>query len=138
MIREFFQTLFSRTATRGRLEYLGAMAALVAGASLLVTLGFAASSPYVAYPLFLAAMVLNTGLWFAAAQRVRDIGWSLPLVLFTIFAAGSLSSFAAATEDGAALVIGGPWAMVYTTLLLLLAIVPGKSRPATLAQDATA
>lgn len=131
MIRNFFKTLFSRTATRGRLEYLGAMVALVAGATLFVSLGFAASSPFIAYPAFLAAMVLHTGLWFVVAQRVRDIGWSVPLMLVAIFAAGSLSSFAAATEGGAVLVVGGPWAMVYTTLLLLLAIVPGSSRPAT-------
>ena len=129
MIREFFKSLFSTTATRGRLEYLGAMVALVAGTALLSFLALSATSPFVAYPAIIAAMVLNAGVFFVVAQRVRDIGWNVWLYLGALFMTSALSTYVGISENGAVVAQGGPFALVYVALLLLLVIVPGKAQP---------
>ena len=138
MIRNVFKNLFSTTATRGRLEYLGAMAALIAGTVLLSLLALSATSPFVAYPAFLAAMVLNAGVFFVVAQRVRDIGWNVWVYLGALLVTSALSTYVGASETAAVVAQGGPFAYVYAALLMLLTVVPGKSQPATEAEAVTA
>lgn len=129
MIRNFFKNLFSTTATRGRLEYLGAMVALMAVAAVFASFALAATTPFVTYASLLIAIILQTGLWFVVAQRVRDIGWSVPLVMIALIVSSALSTIAGVGEDGAVVVVGGPWALVNMAILFLIALVPGKSHP---------
>ncbi len=131
MIREFFKNLFSTTAKRGRLEYLGAMTALIAGTTLLSMLAISTATPIVAYLAIIGAMILNAGLFFVVAQRVRDIGWNVWLYLGALLMTSVLSTYVGASENSAVIAQGGPFALVYAALLLLLTVVPGKSQPET-------
>ena len=127
MLREILNNLFSTTSSRGRLEYAVVTAGLSAAVFLFGAFGFAAYPvKAVAFPLFFAATAPLAALWFVAAQRVRDIGWNVPLVLVGLLAAFGLSSFGGLTQDGAVFVIGGPWAAVSAGLTALLTFVPGQ------------
>ena len=128
MLREVFKNLFSTTNTRGRLEYTGVVVGLIAAATLFTTFGLAAyPATFVSYPLFFLALIPQVALWFVVAQRVRDIGWNVPVFLVALFVTSALASYGGVSQDGAFVIVSGPWAAVYAGLLILLAVVPGQA-----------
>ena len=138
MLKKIFNNVFSRTSTRGRLEYLGVTVALSAAAFLFASLGFAATTPAISYLLLLAALVPMIGYWFVVAQRVRDIGWNVPLFVIAMMITNGLTSFAGATENGVFVAFGGPLAIVSIAFWLVLAIMPGKAQKTQVAAPAAA
>ncbi len=108
MLREILNSLFSTTSSRGRLEFAVVTAGLSAAVFLFGAFGFAAYPvKAVAFQFFFAAPVPLAALWFVGAQRIRDIGRNVPLVLVGRLAAFGLSSFGGLTQDVAVFVIGG-------------------------------
>ncbi len=127
MIRELFSNLFSTKSTRGRMEYFLVTFSLIAGASLLMTVGIGINIPVLSYPMFFVALLAQVAIWFVVAQRVRDIGWNVPLVLTALLMVSGLSSISGVSENSAFVAVGGPWAIMMTGLLLTVALVPGKN-----------
>ena len=57
-------------------------------------------------PAFLAAMVLNAGVFFVVAQRVRDIGWNVWVYLGALLVTSALSTYVGASETAAVVATG--------------------------------
>jgi len=127
MLREVFSNIFSTTSTRGRLDYFWVTLGLNAAVALFVTFGMATPFPFFAYALLFAAFLAQIGVWFVASQRVRDIGWNVPLVLGAALVVSTLASTWTVTENSAFVAVGGPWALVLAGLLLALTLVPGET-----------
>jgi uncharacterized membrane protein YhaH (DUF805 family) len=127
MFREIFNNIFSTTSNRGRLEYFWVTLGLNAAVALFVTFGLAAQLPFVSYALLFVALVAQIGVWFVASQRVRDIGWNVPLFLAAGMLVSGLASSWVVTENSALLAVGGPWSIVLAGMVLALTLVPGDA-----------